>query len=146
MAPDYIWEFCQLAGKLQQWPEQLLVHQFKAGLDQSLCQACAYQGLPPWLNEWYREATELDTELRECCPKGNLEPRAWRFPERFPEWQLTNGWPCLQWPVPLRDPITCLCSALDAVSRAPKQLSVQSLHRKGEAGTREGQKNTQDDP
>ncbi|KAG8130116.1 hypothetical protein E2320_016773, partial [Naja naja] len=63
---NYIQEFCQLADKLQHWPEQLLVHQFK-------------------LNEWYWETPELDAVLREFHPKKDLGPR----PRRFPKPQLT---------------------------------------------------------
>lgn len=51
-------------------------------LDQGLRQACAYHGLAPWLNEWYRATTELDAELREFHPKKDLGPRPCRFPKR----------------------------------------------------------------
>ncbi|KAG8140015.1 hypothetical protein E2320_002732 [Naja naja] len=38
----------------------------------SLRQACAYWGLPPWLNEWCQAAIKLDTKLRKCHPKEDL--------------------------------------------------------------------------
>lgn len=81
---DYVRDFCQVVGKLRAWPERLLVHHFRVGLDRTLCQACAYWDLPHRLNDWYQVATELDAELRECRPQGEVGPRPWRFTERSP--------------------------------------------------------------
>lgn len=64
-ADDYVREFRRVAGKLRVWPERLLVHQFKVGLDCTLYQACAYRGLPYQLSNWYQAVVELDAELRE---------------------------------------------------------------------------------
>lgn len=43
-ARDYVKEFCTLAGRLRAWPERLLVHQFRSGLDRELRQASVYRG------------------------------------------------------------------------------------------------------
>lgn len=85
LVADYVQEFRWIAGKLWLWLERLLVHHFKAGLDCTLRQACAYRDLPPpQLKEWYQAATELDAELRECRPKEEVGPRPRRVPERQP--------------------------------------------------------------
>ncbi|ETE60516.1 hypothetical protein L345_13742, partial [Ophiophagus hannah] len=61
---EYIREFWQLASKVSGWPETFLVHQFKAGLDKSISQACVYRGLAPHLVAWFQAATEPATELQ----------------------------------------------------------------------------------
>lgn len=61
---EYIREFRRLAGKVRGWPERLLVHQFKTGLDRVLRQACVTRGLPPRLVAWIQAATEIDAELK----------------------------------------------------------------------------------
>lgn len=38
-AKEYVGEFQRLTGKLRHWPERLLVHYFKGGLDQEICNA-----------------------------------------------------------------------------------------------------------
>lgn len=60
---EYIREFRRLAGKVRGWPEKLLVHQFKTGLDRTLRQACVTRGLPPCLVAWAQATTEIDAEL-----------------------------------------------------------------------------------
>lgn len=60
----YIQEFRQLAEKVRGWPEKLLVHQFKAGLDHALRQTCVTRGLPPRLAAWIQAATEIHIEFR----------------------------------------------------------------------------------
>lgn len=43
---EYIQEFRRVAGKLRQWPEKLLLHFFKEGLDCELLHVCIYRGVP----------------------------------------------------------------------------------------------------
>lgn len=43
---DYVREFHQVASKLRSWPECLLVHHFRAGLDGPLRRACIVRGIP----------------------------------------------------------------------------------------------------
>lgn len=50
-AKEYAHEFHKISGRLQAWPERLLVHQFCTGLDRDLQQACVYWGLPPHLTD-----------------------------------------------------------------------------------------------
>lgn len=66
LVADYLRNFHWLAGKLRGWPEWLLVHHFKVGLDRMLCEACVYRGLPPRLGTCYLAATELDAKLWVC--------------------------------------------------------------------------------
>lgn len=61
----YIHEFQRVAGRLRSWPERLLVHQFWAGLDQDLHQACVFQGIPSQLQDWFRV-------VGRCRPAGIL--------------------------------------------------------------------------
>lgn len=70
-AKDYVHEFRKIAGHLVGWPEHLLVHQFRMGLDRDLQQACVYRGLPPpRLNVWFKAAIDLDVGLREFRVRG----------------------------------------------------------------------------
>lgn len=79
---EYIREFRQLAGKVRGWPERLLVHQFKAGLDRQLHQACVTWGLPPRLAAWVQAATEIDMEFRrDDRTRPEWPARRWRIPE-----------------------------------------------------------------
>ncbi|ETE60848.1 Retrotransposon-like protein 1, partial [Ophiophagus hannah] len=64
----------RLAGKLSGWPEQLLVHQFKAGLDQALRWAYVYHCLLPCLVEWFQAATELEPKLKDDKARGEPTP------------------------------------------------------------------------
>lgn len=59
-AKEYVKEFQKLAGRLQSWPERLLIHQFQMGLDRDIQQACVYRGLVPRLADWYKAAVDLD--------------------------------------------------------------------------------------
>ncbi|XP_039212212.1 uncharacterized protein LOC120313890 [Crotalus tigris] len=65
-AIEYVREFRKLAGRLQSsWPERMLVHQFRAGLDHDLRQACVYRGVPNRLRDWFRVVIELEAGLKE---------------------------------------------------------------------------------
>lgn len=103
-------DFNRIASKLLGWPEQLLVHHFKVGLDPTLHQECAYRGLSPWLGAWYLAVTKLYAELRECRPKGEVTMRPRRFPDRV----MTVTWvgppsrvPPPERPISTRTPILC---------------------------------------
>ncbi|KAG8147387.1 hypothetical protein E2320_014149 [Naja naja] len=78
---DYIREFWRLAGKLQGWPEWLLVHHFKTGLDRTLQQDCVYRGLPPHMAAWFQAATELEVELKDDRPRGEWTLRPQKTPD-----------------------------------------------------------------
>ncbi|XP_039197259.1 malonyl-CoA-acyl carrier protein transacylase, mitochondrial isoform X1 [Crotalus tigris] len=69
-ATDYVREFRRVAGRLRSWPERLLVHQFRAGLDRELHQACVLRGVPSRLQDWFRVVIDLDTGLQEFWGKG----------------------------------------------------------------------------
>lgn len=67
---DYVQEFHWITGKLRLWQEWLLVHHFKAGLDHKLCQACAYRGLPPTINEWLSGGYRVGCGITGMPPGG----------------------------------------------------------------------------
>ncbi|KAK9407763.1 hypothetical protein NXF25_006537 [Crotalus adamanteus] len=62
---EFIREFQRMAGHLRTWPERLLVHHFRNGLDKELRQACIMRGVPCRLHDWYKVVTELHTGLQE---------------------------------------------------------------------------------
>ncbi|KAM3835807.1 uncharacterized protein M6D78_010313 [Vipera latastei] len=64
-AVRYVGEFRKVAGRLRSWPERLLVHHFKAGLDSALRRACVVRGVPARLQDWFRVAIELDIGLQD---------------------------------------------------------------------------------
>ncbi|KAG8147223.1 hypothetical protein E2320_022723 [Naja naja] len=73
-AKDYIHDFRWVAGKLWLCLEHLLIHQFRAGLEQDLRQACVFRGLPNWLQAWFRADIELDAGLQEFRPRADGGP------------------------------------------------------------------------
>ncbi|XP_039178262.1 uncharacterized protein LOC120298525 [Crotalus tigris] len=82
-AIEYVREFRKLAGRLQSsWPERMLVHQFRAGLDQDLRQACVYRGVPNRLRDWFRVGVELETGLKAVYRGIGDAPRPRRTGER----------------------------------------------------------------
>ncbi|KAK9395789.1 Retrotransposon-derived protein PEG10 [Crotalus adamanteus] len=64
-AKDYIREFQKLAGRLRSWPDRLLVHHFRNGLDNEIRRACIVRGIGGRLTDWFKAAMELDIGLRE---------------------------------------------------------------------------------
>ncbi|KAG8139418.1 hypothetical protein E2320_002181 [Naja naja] len=76
-AVEYVPDFHRVVGKLRAWPERLLVHQFRVGLDRELCQSCVYQGISHQLQNWFQAVIDLDAGLQEFRPKGDagLGPR-----------------------------------------------------------------------
>ncbi|KAK9409631.1 hypothetical protein NXF25_000806 [Crotalus adamanteus] len=62
---EYVRDFQRVAGRLRSWPEHLLVHHFRAGLDKDLRRACVVRGIPCQLPEWFRVITKLDAGLQE---------------------------------------------------------------------------------
>ncbi|KAM3853102.1 uncharacterized protein M6D78_013402 [Vipera latastei] len=44
----------------------MLIHHFRAGLDDHLQRACIVRGIPPRLQEWFRVVVELDVGLQGC--------------------------------------------------------------------------------
>ncbi|KAK9401814.1 hypothetical protein NXF25_010170 [Crotalus adamanteus] len=77
-AIEYVRDFRRLAGRLHSsWPERLLVHHFRAGLDHDLRQACVYRGVPNRLRDWFKVVVELETGLKEVHRGGGdiLRPR-----------------------------------------------------------------------
>ncbi|XP_039215403.1 uncharacterized protein LOC120315311 [Crotalus tigris] len=82
-AIEYVRDFRRMAGRLHSsWPERLLVHHFRAGLDHDLRQACVYRGVPNRLRDWFKVVVELETGLKEVHRGGGdiLRPR--RFGDR----------------------------------------------------------------
>ncbi|XP_013926037.1 PREDICTED: uncharacterized protein LOC106552320, partial [Thamnophis sirtalis] len=69
---EYIREFRCLASKVRMWPERLVAHDFKVGLQQTLHLACIYRGLPPRLTAWFQATTELAIEFHEDKPDALL--------------------------------------------------------------------------
>lgn len=63
LAKEYVQEFWRIARKLRRWPELLLVHYFKTGLDKELLQICLCQGITDHIHDWYQIA--MDLELRQ---------------------------------------------------------------------------------
>ncbi|XP_034275328.1 uncharacterized protein LOC117666666 [Pantherophis guttatus] len=63
-AKEFVWEFQRLAGKLRDWPEQLMVHTFKEALDPDLRQACSIRGTPTQIQAWYENAVALDLDFQ----------------------------------------------------------------------------------
>ncbi|KAK9401553.1 hypothetical protein NXF25_012267 [Crotalus adamanteus] len=63
---EFIREFQRVAGRLRTWPERLLVHHFRNGLDKELRQACIIRGVPCRLHDWFKVVTELYNGLQEC--------------------------------------------------------------------------------
>lgn len=72
-AREYIREFQRVAGQIRQWPEQSLIHYFKAGLEHDLFQMCICRGNPD--HDWYRLATNLDIELTRYNKLATSGPR-----------------------------------------------------------------------
>lgn len=72
---DYVHEFRWVASRLRLWPEQMLVHHFKVGLDGALRRACVVRGIPHLLQEWFQVAVELDVGLRDS--RGRIENMSW---------------------------------------------------------------------
>ncbi|XP_039196943.1 uncharacterized protein LOC120306935 isoform X2 [Crotalus tigris] len=62
---EYIREFQKVAGKLRSWPDSLLIHHFRNGLDTNIRQACIIRGVVGRLADWFRAAVELDIGLRD---------------------------------------------------------------------------------
>ncbi|KAK9402123.1 RTL1: Retrotransposon-like 1 [Crotalus adamanteus] len=62
---DYIRDFPKVAGRLRSWPDRLLVHHFRTGLDIDLRRACVVRGIAGRLSEWFKAVVELDVGLRE---------------------------------------------------------------------------------
>ncbi|KAK9406808.1 hypothetical protein NXF25_005582 [Crotalus adamanteus] len=74
---DYIRDFQKVAGRLRSWPDHLLVHHFRTGLDIDLRRACVVRGIVGRLSEWFKAAVELDVGLRELpgAREVRLQPR-----------------------------------------------------------------------
>lgn len=72
-AKEYVREFRRVAGKLQQWPECLLIYYFKEGLDRELFHACIYRGVPDWIHDWQQMVVALDIELKQYKRRGAPE-------------------------------------------------------------------------
>ncbi|KAK9398714.1 Retrotransposon-derived protein PEG10 [Crotalus adamanteus] len=64
-AKEYIREFQKLAGRLRSWPDRLMVHHFRNGLDNEIRRACIVRGIGGRLSDWFKAAMELDIGLRE---------------------------------------------------------------------------------
>ncbi|KAK9397281.1 hypothetical protein NXF25_020642 [Crotalus adamanteus] len=62
---EYIREFQKVAGRLRSWPDSLLIHHFRTGLDTTIRQACIVRGVVGRLADWYRAVVELDVGLRD---------------------------------------------------------------------------------
>ncbi|KAM3848292.1 uncharacterized protein M6D78_004949 [Vipera latastei] len=79
---EYIRDFRRVVDRLRSWPERLLIHYFRAGLDRYLRQACVFRGVPNRLQEWFRVVVELDMGLQEFQRKAEDPPAprraAWR--------------------------------------------------------------------
>lgn len=80
---EYIRDFRHLAGKVHRWPERLLVHQFKGGLERTLQQACMCWGLLHRLQAWYQANTELHAEFRDDRLKGDWVVRGQKAPSQL---------------------------------------------------------------
>ncbi|KAK9408148.1 RTL1: Retrotransposon-like 1 [Crotalus adamanteus] len=63
---DYIREFQKVAGRLRSWPDRLLIHHIRAGLDTDIRRACVVRGIVGRLSDWFKAAVELDVGLRDC--------------------------------------------------------------------------------
>ncbi|KAK9411889.1 hypothetical protein NXF25_003064 [Crotalus adamanteus] len=62
---EYIREFQKVAGRLRSWPDCLLIHHFRAGLDTDIRRACVVRGVVGRLVDWVKAAVELDLGLRD---------------------------------------------------------------------------------
>ncbi|KAK9395748.1 hypothetical protein NXF25_019109 [Crotalus adamanteus] len=80
-AREYVRDFQRVAGRLRSWPECLLVHHFRAGLDKDLRWVCVVRGIPCRLPEWFRVVTELDAGLQEF----QRMPETQQIPQRVVE-------------------------------------------------------------
>ncbi|XP_039196604.1 uncharacterized protein LOC120306793 [Crotalus tigris] len=72
---DYIREFQKVAGRLRSWPDSLLIHHFRTGLDTTIRQACIVRGVAGRLTDWSRAAVELDVGLRDRPGRREERPR-----------------------------------------------------------------------
>lgn len=97
-ALDYIREFRWVAGRLRGWPERLLVHQFRGGLDRDLRQACVYPGISHRLQGWYQAVIDLDTGLREFCPKRDMGPTYYQASILVAQNEVRGGGLHKKWP------------------------------------------------
>ncbi|KAK9410510.1 Retrotransposon-derived protein PEG10 [Crotalus adamanteus] len=81
-AKEYIREFQKLAGRLRSWPDRLLVHHFRNGLDNEIRRACIVRGIGGRLSDWFKAAMELDIGLREHTSgrENRLPPRRGQGP------------------------------------------------------------------
>ncbi|KAK9395784.1 RTL1: Retrotransposon-like 1 [Crotalus adamanteus] len=82
---EYIREFQRVAGRLHSWPQRLLVHHFRAGLDSELCRACVVRGIPGCLPEWFKVVMELHAGLREFHQTPDEQPQPRQDVERLKE-------------------------------------------------------------
>ncbi|KAK9395824.1 retrotransposon-derived protein PEG10 [Crotalus adamanteus] len=73
-ALEYVREFRKMAGRIEGWPEQSLIHHFIEGLDDHLSQACIYREVPDRLQEWYQTAVKLDVKLSRYKKPPPQEP------------------------------------------------------------------------
>ncbi|KAK9408175.1 hypothetical protein NXF25_006949 [Crotalus adamanteus] len=73
---EYIREFQKVAGRLRSWPDSLLIHHFRTGLDTNIRQACIIRGVVGRLADWFKAAVELDIGLRDRL--GGREDRSRR--------------------------------------------------------------------
>ncbi|KAK9395445.1 retrotransposon-derived protein PEG10 [Crotalus adamanteus] len=73
-ALEYVREFRKMAGRVEGWPEQSLIHHFIEGLDDHLSQACIYREVPDRLQEWYQTAVKLDVKLSRYKKPPPQEP------------------------------------------------------------------------
>ncbi|KAK9412177.1 hypothetical protein NXF25_003352 [Crotalus adamanteus] len=62
---EYIHEFQKVAGRLRSWPDRLLIHHFRTGLDTDIRRACIVRGVVGRLADWFKAAVELDIGLRD---------------------------------------------------------------------------------
>lgn len=62
---EYIQDFCCLVSHLGNWPECLLVHHLREGLNKELYQNCLSRRVLCNLRAWYHVATEVEIDLME---------------------------------------------------------------------------------
>lgn len=74
-AKEYIREFRRLDGKLQHWPERLLVYFFKEVVDPELFPTCVCRGVPERIHNWYRMAVAMDLELNRHKKRGSAKKK-----------------------------------------------------------------------
>ncbi|KAK9396385.1 hypothetical protein NXF25_019746 [Crotalus adamanteus] len=90
-AKEYIREFQIIAGRLRSWPDRLLVHHFRTGLDTDIRRACIVRGIGGRLTDWFKATVELDIGLREHSSGRENRPPPRRSQDQPTGWTAQAG-------------------------------------------------------